>query len=353
MKKIFVLLVLCNCTYLFGSGSGDRYIKMSLNQNFDRYVNGEMPIQIRENHPERDFERNYEYLGNGLVIIEYRNNLPGITTNIGKYLCYNEYYNDNIISPYKINEFVPIMEISDYGPYYTTFTDSSLVITENYNERTNYNRYNILVEFNYNGNRYGQNMTGIMSAIMVFDNETNRLSDLQVTNIVYPIIDIYMDNRNRVNIDINNYEFIYDHLGRLENIFTNYNGEKILIKSYFYDGIFRVFEQPYFNAIEGPTLEEIVIYDNQTLKYHLRLFYGRHHYREPDTVETRNSDYFYTIFTYEENKNEINQIKHYGDNDQFIISSEVIETDIFGNWTVLIFQSERYTINCTREIIYH
>jgi len=67
----------------------------------------------------------------------------------------------------------------------------------------------------------------------------------------------------------------------------------------------RVFDRPYFNDIESPGLEEIIIYDNQTLKFHLKLFYAPHHYRTPETVEIRNNSYYYVIFEYDENKNEI------------------------------------------------
>ena len=345
-------------TNLFGGGNS-AYTNMSLTSelSFDRYVNGNMPTQIIERHPTREYIRNYEYLGDGLVIIECYNEIDSLppVNRYARYLCYNEYYNENINSPYKINEFIQIMQldISD-----THITEFSLNITRNYHDFTNYNRYNILVEYRQNRFQYGQNETGIVTAVLVFDNESKRLSDLQVTIFRYPIIHSFINEKDRVEIRINNYEYIYDDYGRLENVYFIHNGEHILIKKYFYDGILRTFEQPFFNDLFAPTLEEIVIYDDNILRYHLKLYYGPHHYRDRDTVEERNMDYFYVIFEYDENKNEIQQTKYFGVNNTFysqyeyvIIYSDILETNNFGNWIQQITHSEIYELEQAREII--
>jgi hypothetical protein len=332
---------------------------MTLTSEYARYINGEMPIQIIEHNAAEIYKRNYEYLGNGLIIINCDNNTPdsSIMGRYGRYLCYNEYYNDNIISEYKVNEFISLMEISSHDP---DFTNTSFVITENNNEFTEFNKFNITVEYRYNRFQNGQNLTGIMLSMLVFDNETKRLTDLQVTNIQYPIIYAFVDEKDRVDIRTDNYEYTYDHSGRLENVYIKYNNEKILIKKYYYDGILRTFQKPYFNGIESPGLREIIIYDNQILKYHLKLFYGLHHYRVPETIDIRDSQYYYVIFEYDENKNEIQQTKYFGENNSIysqyeyiIIYSNIQNIDEYGNWTKIIIHSDiEATTECIREIMY-
>jgi len=344
---------------LFGGGNS-AYQKMTLTSNFDRYIGNIMPKQIVETYLTRKYERNYSYLGNGLVIIDCFNDVPDLPymNKYGRYLCYNEYYNDNITSQYKINEFVYLMEISSHDP---NFTNTSFTIKENYNEMTYYNKYNVVVEYRYDSLQRGQNTTGIQLAMLVFDNETKRLSDFQFTSIQYPIIYAFVDEIERVAIRKHNYQYEYDNLGRIKNIYIKYNEERILYKTYYYDGKLRTFEKPYFTGIELPGLEEIIIYDNQTLKYHLKLFSGSYHNRPPETIEMRDSRYYYVIFEYDENKNEIQQTKYFGINNQIypqyeyiVIQSDILNKDKYGNWTKTVIHNENTNeiLECTREIIY-
>lgn len=340
MKYFLSVLLLVITVNLFGSGMGALYEKMRLTSTFDRYLNGEMPVQLTQSYA----EIKYEYLGNGLVIIDMYNNDPraGRNDRHYRYLSYNEYYNDNIISQNKINEFIQIMEITPTGPY---VTDNTFNVIESYDENlsatSNINRYNITVESRYSEFHNGQNSTLIQLAILYFDNETKRLVDLQYSRINYPVIQYYIEESyDRVNLTTYNLVYEYDNIGRLENVYRIYNNEKYLIKKYFYDGTMRVFDRPYFNDIESPGLEEIIIYDNQTLKFHLKLFYAPHHYRTPETVEIRNNSYYYVIFEYDENKNEIRQTKYYS-NDTIIINSDIISIDAFGNWIRMRVHTDR------------
>ena len=329
MKHNLLFIMLIISFNLFASGAGSRQSRVPLTQNFDRYLNG-MPVKTITN----DITTNYEYLGNGLIIIDYFDSPSAPEANRHRrYLLYNEFMNENIISEHKLNEFMEIMELSPVS--------SMLTITENYNEITRFNKFNITVESRYDSFRVGQNRSIIQLAVLVFDNETNRLTDHQYTRIEFPIIHAFIDQRDRVDIRTQNYEYTYNDFGRLESVSVKYNDENIVIKKYYYDGILRYFEKPFFADIESPGLREIIIYENDSLKYQVILSYRLHHYRRPETIEIRDSHYYYIVFQFDENRNEITQTKYFSEDDIVVIYSDILDIDKYGNWTQMRIHSER------------
>lgn len=361
--KLIIMLLFLAVYNVFSAGSGDLFRKMELTPNFSRYVNGEMPVSITEERvsPENIIETTFEYLDNGLVIMNYYDDNPNMPRWAARrrWIFYNEHYNQNIVSQNKINEFIPLMDISNNE---SNAVNSSFNITESYHEYSKYNRFNITIEYRLHTLKSGRQHTTFMRLVtLVFDNDSKRLVDYQQTAIDFPIIQPYIDEKDRVRFETANYELVYDDEGRLNEVLFRQNNEYYLIKKYYYDGILRTFEQPYFTSLAiPPTFGEIIIYDNQVLKYHVKLYYGRHHYHEADTVEELNKNYFHTIFEYDSNKNEVKQIKYFGDNDvvspgreSFIINSNILSVDEYGNWTKRILTSELDAVSETnREIRY-
>ena len=100
---------------------------------------------------------------------------------------------------------------------------------------------------------------------------------------------------------------------RLTNVYSIHNDEKITVKQYFYDGQLRLFERPYFSDVEKPELEEIIIYDNDKLRYYILLYgFSMGNVLPPQTIEERNERTYHVLFEFDGNGNEISQVKYYG-----------------------------------------
>jgi len=94
--------------------------------------------------------------------------------------------------------------------------------------------------------------------------------------IVFIFDDLLLKHSMIINIENNEifekYNYIYDNNKRLINIIaeTN-NNSRIIRKSIFYDGILRNIPRPYFDNLIIPNTDEIIIFFESTIKYHLRI----------------------------------------------------------------------------------
>jgi len=91
-------------------------------------------------------------------------------------------------------------------------------------------------------------------------------------------------------------------------------------------------------------MEEIVIYENDKLKYHLVVKNNSGDRKEPSTIDELNRIYYFMIFEYDENGYEIKQTK-YNTNE----SNELVIGIIYYVENLLIDENK----NWTKRIIYH
>lgn len=299
MKNITVLLVLLiGIKTLLSAGAGydlpERHFYHfskynfgsidSINENIFTYAPGS---ETRNNNTR------ITYLQNGLFTVDYvRFNRRG------KILYYNEKYNDNIISQNKTNENIEIM-----------FEFYDLI---NVDENT----------IEIDGNFILERVT------MKFDDTSRRLNS----------IENHYDKH--FGIDYPNTETLYyeyDYSGKLTNVYTFYNGNKIIRKAVFYDGNLRLIDNNFFVDWGIRNTEEIVIYENNRLKYHLAVRKHNGDMITPGTIDQLNRQYYFVIFEYDENGNEIKQTKYNNYRSNELIAGTVyyvdnLTTDENKNW---------------------
>jgi hypothetical protein len=145
------------------------------------------------------------------------------------------------------------------------------------------------------------------------------------------------------------YLFSYNAGGRLENIYAVHNWGNVPYKSIYYDGQLRELLHPFFNEPQRASLTEIIIFENDRLKYHFlrRLYTGA---RGPLREDFLTNDEYYISILIEFNANE-NQIKHtyyfpMDGHSEFPV--EYMQFDTKRNWTLMKIGRDEYK----REIIY-
>ena len=242
-KKYILFFILFSLVYfpLFCSGGHER-----LYNAYNKYINGKvLEVLETEYYPKtgNSFYRrqNYTYLNNIIIVIRTENNQFGSIIR-STYICYNEYFNYNINSKIKINEMIQLAYISQ--------NDKELSLDIKYVN----NSVEIIME----------HIPGLSinehKIVLVFDDNTNRLNDIK---------DIFIMSRWD---DVEyNYKYEYDLEGRMAGIYVIYDWGKVLKTAYYYDGLFRKIERPYYLKHYVPNTDEIVIYDDAFLKYHLGL----------------------------------------------------------------------------------
>jgi hypothetical protein len=161
---------------------------------------------------------------------------------------YNEYNNENIQSPVRLNEAIQLASASTNDDYISKYT----VTQKN-------NQIEIQVEAtDRRTSSWGYNT----DVILTFDENTGRLVSMKSP---YKI-DFFGDGTD--------FSYVYDDEGRLSGIYVLHNGEKILRKQYFYDGKPRFLYRPFFIDEHVSGLEEIVVYDGTELRYITKIFPG-------------------------------------------------------------------------------
>lgn len=304
MKKsnifIFILFI-----YISGSlyAAGARYAaKYSSDSVIDRFINGNI-INIETNRNYLFFNQwqniiintRVIYLQTGLFIVE---------DNWQKFIVYNEFFNESILSDFKLNEYIPITHISNDLEYNIVY-GLNIVIIEIF--RNNELRNKVEMRFDENSNRL------ISSSKALFNN-----SFLVYNHSYY-------------------YEYIYDNIGRLESVYTNYNDEKYLIKSIYYDGIFRTISRPFYINLETYLYKEIIIYNNNIIKYHIETRFPEYDRVERNTIEEEEAEHFLLIREYDNEGHEILQTLIREESEYFeyslsIYKLENLDIDHYNNW---------------------
>jgi hypothetical protein len=275
--------------------------------NYYAYLNGKATEIIvdkytsdsDDNIRKDSYELNYTYLQNGLVIIQVEGNNNWKT----RYICYNEYYNENIESDIKLNEMIEL----DYQfpNSLGSFEDDPINIAYNGNEVevVTMHRTATFVE---------------TRQILSFDRTTKRLKSIQVTNT----------DSNGIILGKRNREYKYDDNGRLTNISYEYDDwGDILNTAYYYDGIQRFSPKTWYSGPNIPSPREIVIYDGNILRYRIVTK------AEPGSYTIFNGSVYYVQFEHDKHANEIRQEAHHKDDTVTVIETELIELDDRQNWT--------------------
>jgi hypothetical protein len=196
-----------------------------------------------------------------------------------------------------------------------------------------------LVNFDDDGIEYFENRIEIKRASIYYYNQINEnvklVFNFNDDNLLNNTI-LFDNNKNEI---IENYSYFYDSNKRLVNITVELiDSTKLTRKSLFYDGVFRDIPKPYFYDLVVPNIDEILIFNNDSVKYHLKIT-GRSRDRytyERNTLE-KNDEWYYILFEYNQNGDEIKQGKYYDNGAEIIYFANYIEYDNHNNWTKKIF----------------
>ena len=127
--------------------------------------------------------------------------------------------------------------------------------------------------------------------------------------------------------------FQYNEQGGLESVNSVQSRGIVLQKSIYYDGELRLISRPFFDNLNTVNLDEIIIFDNNVLKYHLR-----RHGTIPDWNE-KAEEYLVneklhsvTLNEFDNKGNVIKQTRNLGETTQTIFEVEYTQFDNYGNW---------------------
>lgn len=301
---------------LFCFGVGEH-----LSLDYYKYFNGRVTEIIEERYIPDDsyhvmYKQNYRYLQNGVILIEGEQ-ISGIKY---KYVCYNEYYNDNIKSEARQNEMIELVYQSigssrsfDDIPINITYKENTIEI------KTSYDLIFSITE---------------MKQVLTFDPLTNRLAAIQID---------YKES-NKEYHEIRKYNYKYDSHGRLSGIYrTSDQGNSNTL--YYYDGVLRFSPLEWFLKPDDLDWEEMVIYENNMLKYHIRT--------NVDGGDGKRFRKYYVLFNFDDNRNEISQAAYHQDNRIVMYERELVELDDRKNWThIRVFKEGQLAAEYYRRISY-
>jgi hypothetical protein len=300
-KVLFFMLLLCISGRIYAAGA--RFAaKYSSDSGIDRFINGNITnIETNRHYTLSNQRQNIIintkiiYLHSGLFIVE---------DNWRKYIVYNEYFNENILTGFKLNAYTPIISINNGFEYNIKYeTDTIIIEIWIHNEF----RYKVEIRFDENSNRL------IILNIERFDN------GILAYNYSYY------------------YEYVYNNFGRLEYVYRNYNDEKILIRSIYYDGIYRTMLRPFLDNLAIYSRKEIIIYDNDKIKYFIQTRLPEYDRAKRENLEEEEAEQFLLIIEYDNKGNEILQTlvregSKYFEKSLSIYKLENIKFDQSNNW---------------------
>jgi hypothetical protein len=164
---------------------------------------------------------------------------------------------------------------------------------------------------------------------------------------------LFDNSRNEI---IENYHYSYDSGKRLMNIIVEQKDTiKIQRKLFFYDGILRNIPRPYLHNLDTPNTDEILIFDDFSIKYHLKIMRKSGNYT-PTTLEREEQRWYYMLFEYNQNGDEIRQKEYYYDGTEIGYVANYTEYDNANNWLRRIYTHDENTDEIlgeiTREIQY-
>jgi hypothetical protein len=244
----------------------------------------------------------YKYFSKGLIIVTTSKIKETIETADGSNeqqkesfvnIYYNECFNNDIASSYKLNYNIELMSFHD-------------------NYKYNFKIRNNKIEITLENEIFFQNMT------LGFDSRTKRLVSISKE---YYSRESVRGRMTKTHTDNLLYE--YDELGRLMHVYANINREKILRKNIYYDGVLHS-RIPFYKNLHMQKLDEIIIYDGDRLKY--RIILRKIHEHNPNENPS-----FYTILFYDEKINQIEQFSKdwEGEEEKYAINN--IKLDSYNN----------------------
>jgi hypothetical protein len=299
-KLIFLVLLLSISGKMYAAGARSA-AKYSSDSGIDRFINGS--ITNIETGRRYIFLNKWQNVIIQTKILYSHDGLFIVEDNWKKYIVYNEYYNGNILTAFKLNEYMPIVSINKDSEYNIVLHESNLIVIE----------------------IFENNLLGLKIE-MRFDENSNRL---------------ILSNREMLYKGILQYNFNlyyeYDNFGRLESIYRNLNDEKILVKSIYYDGIFRIMPRPFLLNLEPYSNKEIVIYDNNIIKYFIQTRLPEYDRSNRSTIEEEEAEQFLLVIEYDNEGNEILQTLSREESEYFeksisIYKLENVEYDLNNNW---------------------
>jgi hypothetical protein len=301
-KLLFFVLLLSISGKMYAAGARSA-AKYSSNSGIYRFINGNI-TNIETNRRYIFFNQWHNviiqtkilYAHNGLLIVE---------NNWRKYIVYNEYFNGNILTGFKLNEYMPIISLNKNSEYNIVLYESNFTIIEIV--ENDILRFKIEMRFDENSNR-----------LILLNREMFDKGILQYNFSFF-------------------YEYVYDNFGRLESIYRIFNDEKILVKSIYYDGVFRIMSRPFLLNLEPYSNKEIVIYDNNVIKYFIQTRLPEYDRPNRVTIEEEEAEQFLLVIEYDNEGNETLQTlsrekSEYFEKSISIYKLENVEYDQGNNW---------------------
>jgi hypothetical protein len=302
----------------------DRYLSnvSKITEHFDKFTLGYS--DGTKNYINYVTQRKFIELQNGLFIV---NDYEGAKYGRGSEtfygyrnkICYNIYYNNKQADSEK--RLLEIMAIYDYE---INNLENGIEIVTSRVKQTRDERGII--------NPLRQKIT----LVFEFDS-SNKIAQ-------YKVID------QDVNEISEKYLFHYNDNDKLDSIYMVNNGNMVLYKSVFYDGQLRTLRRPFFNDLQNSNIDEIIILDDNRLKYHLKryfyVFSFDHQPRLPEDYLTNDKYYFSYLIEFGKNGDQIKQVNYTADAHESNV--EYLRYDEKGNWVSMKIGEDKYM----REIEY-
>jgi hypothetical protein len=240
---------------------------------------------------------------------------------------------------------------------FTELKNGIYILTERSDDLSWREPINRRICYNINHNNAGNSEIRLIDLVWLGQNYElnyydNRM-EIQTTTRVFSMLDdnkrleFEWDSENRlkfykiINQDTNKieveYEYRYNNSGRLDSIYSVHEWGNVLRKSIYYDGQLRVLERPFFSDIGRVNLDEIIIFDNNKLKYHIKRYIRHGHPEGPDeadAIETREESNYYILYEFDNNGDEIKQTTYYfwSTSNYNWKKTEYLQYDNRGNW---------------------
>lgn len=196
----------------------------------------------------RVVQEEFTEIQNGLFFI-YRSITELNITRTGIIISYNLFHNNSVnISDIRLLE---IMQIS--GEYEMTFSENGIEIVST---------RNILMR-NEQGFREDW-ITQEIKLTFEFDH-MNRINKLKIMNL----------DSNEIEEE---YLFCFSDNWRLNTVYAVHEWGNVINKLIFWDGQLRRLERPFFSDLQRINLNEIIVFENDKLKYHSRRFIWVSHF---------------------------------------------------------------------------